>query len=135
MVTLTPRERRSAHQRIADDLRQKILQAEDGLLPGVLLPPENRLAQQYGVSRPTIRQGLALLREDGLIETITGQGSKIARRTPPDPDITERVEATREIAGLLHLMPGALVTRRRQILYRDGQPQGVVMTYSREQVA
>ncbi len=30
-----------------------------------LLPPETVLAEQYGVSRNTLRQALAILREDG----------------------------------------------------------------------
>jgi GntR family transcriptional regulator len=135
MVTLTPREGRSARHRIADELRQKILLVEDGLTPGVLLPSENRLAEQYGVSRPTLREALSILRGEGLLETTVGQGTKVTRRPPPEPDITEQAGAPLEVAGLLGLVPGAPVTRRRQILYRDDQPVKLVLTYTREQVA
>lgn len=135
MVTLTPRERRSAGQRIADDLRLKILRAEDGLLPGVLLPPESRMAEAYGVSRPTVRQALALLREDDLIMTIVGQGSVIARPVAPDPDVTEVAGAPEDVARFLELAPGAPVSRRRQIFYHDSRPVQLILTYSREQVA
>jgi len=135
MVTLTPRERRTAGQRIADDLRYKILRGQDGLLPGVLLPSESRMAEQYQVSRPTIRQALAQLREEGLLVTVTGQGSKVAQRPPVDPDVTDLDEAPTEVACLLELPPGTEVVRRRQIFYDAGQPVRLVLTYSREQAA
>jgi DNA-binding GntR family transcriptional regulator len=135
MVTLTPRERRSAGERIANDLRHKILQAENGLLPGVLLPPENRMAEQYSVSRPTLRQALAILRQEGLIATVSGQGSVICQRPAPDPDVTETVPADAEMAQCLALSPGTAVTRRRQIFYADDRPVRLVLTFTREQVA
>jgi DNA-binding GntR family transcriptional regulator len=135
MVTLTPRERRSAGQRVADDLRRKILQAEDGLLPGVLLPPESRMAMQYGVSRPTMRQALAILRDEELVVTVVGQGSKVIRPPMPEPDVTELAAVNDEVARFLRLAPGTLVIRRRQIFYEDGQPVRLVLNYSREPVA
>ena len=50
----------------------------DGALPiGTLLPGEQRLAQQHGVSRVTIRRALQALASDGLIETRTGAGSVV----------------------------------------------------------
>lgn len=135
MVTLTPRERRSAGQRIADDLRHKILQAENGLLPGVLLPPENRMAKQYNVSRPTLREALAILREEGLIATVTGQGSVVRQRPAPDPDVTEAVMPPTEVAALLETAPGELVTRRRQLFYQGDLLVEVVLRYGRIQAA
>lgn len=44
-----------------------------------LLPPETVLAEQYGVSRNTLRQALAILREDGLIYNVKGKGNFAVR--------------------------------------------------------
>ena len=40
-----------------------------------MLPSENDLAREYGVSRETIRKALLLLLENGYIHKIQGKGS------------------------------------------------------------
>lgn len=55
------------------DLESAILNQE--YLPGDLLPSENSLAQQYNVSRETIRKALTLLLENGYIQKQQGKGS------------------------------------------------------------
>lgn len=52
------------YQRIAADLRSAIMTGE--LQPGDQLPTEHALAEQYGVARSTVRQGLAMLVQEGL---------------------------------------------------------------------
>ncbi|MGB6454798.1 MAG: winged helix-turn-helix domain-containing protein [Streptosporangiaceae bacterium] len=42
------------------------------------LPSEASLAQEYEVSRDTIRAAMGLLRDEGLVVTIQGRGSYIA---------------------------------------------------------
>ena len=61
------------------------LQAEisRGTFPNKL-PTEKELAEAYQVSRQTVRQALALLAQDGLIETRRGSGSHILRPVPAD---------------------------------------------------
>ena len=49
----------------------------EGLRPGGLLPPEGQLAEQFGVSRPVIREALRLLAGTGVIEIVKGKGSVI----------------------------------------------------------
>lgn len=44
-----------------------------------LLPSETTLAEKYGVSRNTLRQALAILREDGLIFNVKGKGNFAVR--------------------------------------------------------
>jgi GntR family transcriptional repressor for pyruvate dehydrogenase complex len=46
----------------------------DGMQPGDRLPAESEIARQLGVSRPVVREALAFLRADGLVETRRGQG-------------------------------------------------------------
>jgi len=43
--------------------------------PGARLPAERGLATDYGVAHDTVRRATALLRERGLILTITGRGT------------------------------------------------------------
>lgn len=50
---------------------------------GSKIPSEPELAKKMGVSRMTLRQALALLQEDGVIETIHGQGNFV-KKTPKD---------------------------------------------------
>jgi GntR family transcriptional repressor for pyruvate dehydrogenase complex len=57
----------------------------EGLLSGDLaaggkLPTEAELASRYAVSRPTVREALARLRSDGVIESRRGSGSHVLRR-------------------------------------------------------
>lgn len=50
---------------------------------GDLLPSENELCQLYGMTRPTVRQSLGKLENDGYIRKYQGKGS-IVRRLPRD---------------------------------------------------
>ena len=45
--------------------------------PGDRLPGENRLAEEFGVSRVTIRRALDALEANGLIERRAGHGTRI----------------------------------------------------------
>ncbi len=65
------------YYRLADDLKQQIESGE--LKDGDLLPTEAQLGEKYAISRMTVRQGLALLAEAGLIDTVKGKGSFVTR--------------------------------------------------------
>jgi GntR family transcriptional repressor for pyruvate dehydrogenase complex len=52
------------------------IEAED-LKPGKLLPPENQLAADFGVSRPVIREALKSLEGKGIIEVVSGKGAVV----------------------------------------------------------
>ncbi|WP_327162590.1 GntR family transcriptional regulator [Streptomyces zaomyceticus] len=58
---------------IADDLRTQITTGH--FKAGARLPSEPRLAAQYKVSTPTLRNALALLQAEGLIEKMHGKGN------------------------------------------------------------
>ena len=49
------------------------------LRPGERLPSERDLASQMGVSRPSLREALADLERDGLVETRRGSGAYVAQ--------------------------------------------------------
>jgi GntR family transcriptional regulator len=64
-----------------DQLRQLIIDhiEDDGLQPGDPLPGEHRLCEQYGVSRTVVRQALAHLEHEGMVERVKGKGTFVAR--------------------------------------------------------
>ncbi|WP_035906040.1 FadR/GntR family transcriptional regulator [Knoellia subterranea] len=53
---------------------------------GEQLPPERDLAERLGVSRNTLRDAIAALRESGLVETKRGRGGgTVVTHVPPQP--------------------------------------------------
>jgi GntR family transcriptional regulator len=68
------------HQRIAADLRSQI---HDGRLKaGDRLPTEQQFMDRYGASRTPVRQALAILANEGLIETATSRGTFVRENRP-----------------------------------------------------
>ncbi|WP_280258681.1 GntR family transcriptional regulator [Nocardia wallacei] len=61
------------YQRIADVLRNDIRVGT--IAPGEQLPTEQELAERFKVSLPTVRQGLSVLRSEGLVESRHGIGT------------------------------------------------------------
>ena len=82
----------------ADEVVQRVSQAiQLGLfVNGEQLPPETEFAAQLGVSAMTLREALATLREQGLVETRRGRtGGTFVRRplTPPVDVLRARLRA------------------------------------------
>jgi GntR family transcriptional regulator len=70
---------RPVYRQIADQVRQWILNEAE---PGTKLPSERELSQQYAASRVTVRQAIALLRSEGLIDVEHGAGVFVRARPP-----------------------------------------------------
>lgn len=66
------------YRQLADLLRQRI--DEGDLSPGDRIPSESQLGDTYSLSRITIRQALADLERDGLLERVPGKGTFVRRR-------------------------------------------------------
>ncbi|MHB8452803.1 MAG: GntR family transcriptional regulator [Mycobacteriales bacterium] len=64
---------------IRDRLVDAITQGQ--LAPGARLPSEPELVARFGVGRPTVRQAIALLRQDGWVLTRRGFGTQVAAST------------------------------------------------------
>jgi GntR family transcriptional regulator, transcriptional repressor for pyruvate dehydrogenase complex len=72
---LQPPDRQRVDEQIAASIADAIL---DGAFPpGSTLPPERELAEQLGVNRTSLRQGLARLQQMGLIEARHGSGNVV----------------------------------------------------------
>ncbi|MFI7547724.1 GntR family transcriptional regulator [Actinoplanes sp. NPDC049599] len=98
---IDPSADRAVFRQLADLLRDRIASGE--LAPGEPLPSELRLAQEYGISRTTVRQAIGQLRIEGLVtvdrprgtfvrvpeptEVITlGRGESVGARMPTDAE-------------------------------------------------
>jgi GntR family transcriptional repressor for pyruvate dehydrogenase complex len=86
---IQPPDRQRVDEQIAASIAEAIL---DGAFPpGSALPPERDLAEQLGVNRTSLRQGLARLQQMGLIEARHGSGNLV--RDPQALTHPEVVEA------------------------------------------
>jgi GntR family transcriptional regulator len=129
-------------QQVAGYLRGEIL---TGAYPaGQLLPSEETLATEFGVSRPTVRQGIQALAAEGLVEIRRPRGTMVRdphaapartehRTLDPacpgsDQDWADtgqpafyRADATADLAGLLAIPPGEpLLVRQTLQAAADG---------------
>jgi DNA-binding FadR family transcriptional regulator len=72
---LQPPDRQRVDEQIAAQIADAIL--DGAFAPGSTLPPERELAEQLGVNRTSLRQGLARLQQMGLVETRHGSGNVV----------------------------------------------------------
>ena len=91
----------SLASRVAERLVNKI--RDDDLAPGTRLPSEQAMAQHFGVSRTVIREAIALLKAEGLLETRKGSGAFVC-----NPDVAKTFGGGRltdeSIQSLLNLI-------------------------------
>ncbi len=59
--------------------------ADGGYTPGVRLPPERHLTDEFGMTRSTLRKALAALEREGVIWRHVGKGTFVADRSPQVP--------------------------------------------------
>lgn len=85
IMPIDHRSDRPVYQQIADELRARI--RGKTYPPGSKLPSEAELVEEFGVTRITVRRGLAVLQQEGLTETVRGKGVFVPR---PPPVITLR---------------------------------------------
>ncbi|HUU69967.1 MAG TPA: GntR family transcriptional regulator [Planctomycetota bacterium] len=90
---------------LSESLERRI---KDGdLKPGDALPPENELSKQLGVSPVTVKNGLKILVDKGLIRRISGRGTFVSAprewTQPPSVSRTAEVELREGMYGLISL--------------------------------
>jgi len=69
----TPAAGLSRYGQIAARLQQKIVSGE--WMPGAAIPAESALATEFGIALGTIRQAIAVLVQEGLLERLQGKGT------------------------------------------------------------
>ncbi|MEU7178841.1 MULTISPECIES: GntR family transcriptional regulator [Streptomyces] len=65
-------------QQLAGILRARVKRGD--WKPNRAIPGENTLADEYGLSRPTVRRAIAVLAEEGLVYAVSGRGTYVAER-------------------------------------------------------
>jgi GntR family transcriptional regulator len=137
------------YRQLSAFLRARIEQGEFG--PGDRIPSEAQLGESYRLSRITIRQALADLEREGLLERVAGKGTFVCRKSSHvervtrltgfgenvralglDPGyrtlLAEPMRVSREIADRLRAQSSkAFVVER--ILLADGEPIAVQCSY------
>lgn len=129
--------------RVRDDLLSRI--STGRIPPGSKLPPEPALAEELGVSRPTLREALRSLEEDGFVTRTSGAGTyatyrpRLRNNLDVNFGVTEAIRAsgmepgtsqgsvhtdgaTDEEAATLDLHPGDPVVRLERVRTADGDP-------------
>ncbi len=90
---------RQVKKSIIETIRVRELQAGDRFFS------EKQLMDQFGVSRYTIREALALLEQDGIISRQQGKGTFVGRRPVQIQSGLERMESVTEIIRRQGLVP------------------------------
>lgn len=83
------------YRQVAAAIREAIATGE--YPPGSPLPSEMQLIARYRVSRPTVRNAIAALRTEGLIDVVHGKGSFV--RGTPTPALTIDRTVSRDSGG------------------------------------
>jgi GntR family transcriptional regulator len=96
------------YREIAEELRNAVGQGAYG--PGGRLPSEGALAEQYGVSRGTIRQALMILGQDGMVTSRRGT-RRVVLDAPLLQDFTN-VQTFGRWARAIGEVPGGQVMRK-----------------------
>ncbi|MFC8295041.1 GntR family transcriptional regulator [Streptomyces sp. NPDC057242] len=133
----------SRRHTIADDLRTQI--ATGHLRGGERLPSEPQLAAHYKVSTATLRNALALLQAEGLIEKVHGKGNFIRSplrrityagggRTPFDPALqvsirTTNLRARGHLRALLRVSSNSPLTEFLCITHEGKSPHSLARIY------
>jgi len=96
------------YRQVADQLRQMIDSGEYAV--GARLPAERELAEQFGLSRPTVREALIALEVEGRIRIRVGSGiyvRAVAENTPA-PTQTTKDEGPFELLRAREFIEGAI---------------------------
>jgi GntR family transcriptional regulator len=137
------------YSQVRERLRERIV---DGTYaPHAQLPAESEIKSIFGVSRITVRQALNDLHKEGMIFSVPGKGTFVAK-TRPSQDLTRlegfgeamsrkgyrivneivgyaQVEASATVAAQLRVPCGAPVTEIRRVRHLDREPVSYEITY------
>ncbi|CAL9625612.1 HTH-type transcriptional repressor NagR (plasmid) [Nocardiopsis dassonvillei] len=109
----------SKYSDIADQLRSAIVRGE--YARGSVLPSEERLAEEFGVSRPVINRAVRLLRSEGLVRVERGRGTVVHEIAPIARNATARYTKEARERGSSR---GAFATEVREMGH---EPKSVLM--------
>jgi DNA-binding FadR family transcriptional regulator len=106
-------EPRRLYRQVADQIRGLI---ESGEFPfGARLPSERELAEQLGLSRPTVREALIALEVEGLVTIRVGAGVFVRGRPQVVPQIRGPVEGPFELLRAREFIEGAVASESARV--------------------
>lgn len=109
-IGLTPMtDTRRLYQQTADRVRQLI--AKGDYQAGTRLPAERELAQQLGVSRPSLREALIALEIDGTIEIRMGSGIYVLNTSKPSGNGRSLGESPSELMQARAVIESAIIVQ------------------------
>ena len=107
--------RSKLYQRVASSIVEQVRRGK--YPPGERLPPERELAEEFGVSRPTVREAMIALEIRGIVEARRGSGIyvsaiSVSDANEPEQDIGpfEVTEARRLFEGESAALAAAIIT-------------------------
>lgn len=134
---------------LEDILRTHIANGE--WQPSQVIPSENELSKEYGISRMTVRSVITTLVKEGLLYRVQGKGTfvstpKISARSPAYVGVREQLEtqgytintklvtfetiaASKKIGQLLNLPPFSDVLYIKRVRYADDEPVSIHESY------
>ncbi|GAA1996705.1 GntR family transcriptional regulator [Nakamurella flavida] len=139
---------------VAQQIEQAI--ASGALVPGDRLDNEISLADQFGLSRPTMRRAIQQLVAKGLLVRKRGVGTQVVHgqvtrpveltslfddlnRSHQEPRTTvlanELVPAPAEVAVKLDVAPGTTVLHLRRLRFAGGEPLAIMANWLPEELA
>jgi GntR family transcriptional regulator len=117
--------------------------------PGSMLPSEDQLVKEWNLSRTTVIRALQILSRDGWIDAQQGKGRFVRgrpatadQRLRPSRGVLEQDEtngsrlvdvghviAPDAVAAALNLKKNEAVLKRRRLVVRDDEPDGLITAY------
>lgn len=97
---------RRQYRQVADQILALV--ASQDLGPGARLPSERDLAEQLGVSRPSLREALIALEVEGHFEIRMGSGIYVGQRSPETPSPRMNGEGPLEILQARCILESAI---------------------------
>lgn len=138
------------HRQLRDRIAESLLAQR--VLPGTMLPGEHALGDDFRVSRTVVRQALAQLEAEGVVDRVKGKGTFVARPRTPERlahtliglyeeatargsvvhSIVRRLEwvvPDRAVAEALATPPGGQVLLLERLRLVDGEPWSLTTTW------
>ncbi|MEU4361706.1 GntR family transcriptional regulator [Promicromonospora sp. NPDC023987] len=138
------------HRKLSSELRAQILGR--ALAPGAHVPTEAELQERYGVSRSVVRQALAALEQEGLVERRRGRGTTVRERGEVHrlvqrvPGLSTQVEdggvhvgtrvlelCTEPASEATSVLGSGQVLRMRRLRSAGGEPLAAIETWLPEE--
>lgn len=144
-----------AYRKVYTELKREIKAGT--YKPGMLLPTESQLEEQFSVSKTTIRKAVGLLANEGYLKTKQGKGTEVLEFSTTQKlnhfsSLTEtlrakgctvttrsmhitRVPAPDYVARQLEIAPGTTVFMVQRVQLADNQPIALMVNYVKETAA